>query len=146
MFCVFRGNKQGTCWGMDWGLGVHVERTGFTFQWEQERIRIISKNKEERLIVIVIRLMTLTPKTLPVILHCKILHWSLLLTLIGSWTPPSLWSQPSFSPRSISYLFLSVLIFVLFNTCSFCLALVILVQSFCIIILHIGLSWYLGPD
>ena len=50
------------------------------------------------------------------VIHCKTHLWSLLLTFIGSWTAPSLWSRYNISLRYISYFYPS---FVLFISCSF---------------------------
>ena len=50
------------------------------------------------------------------VIHCKTRLWSLLLTFIGSWTAPSLWSRYNISLRYISYFYLSS--FVLFTSCS----------------------------
>ena len=50
------------------------------------------------------------------VIHCKTHLWSLLLTLIGSWTAPSLRSRYNISLRYISYFYPS---FVLFISCSF---------------------------
>ena len=45
------------------------------------------------------------------VIHCKTRLWSLLLTLIGSWTAPSLWSRYSISLRYISYFIFLLLCF-----------------------------------
>ena len=58
-------------------------------------------------------------RTFPVI-HCKTRLWSLLLTLLGSWTAPSLLYRYSISLRYISYFIFLLLCFslvVVFGTC-----------------------------
>ena len=58
-------------------------------------------------------------RTFPVI-HCKTLLWSMLLTLLGSWTAPRLWSRYSISLRYISYFIFLLLCFslvVVFGAC-----------------------------
>ena len=47
------------------------------------------------------------------VIHCKTRLWSLLLTLIGSWTAPSLWSRYSISFRCIFYFIFLLLCFTL---------------------------------
>ena len=54
------------------------------------------------------------------VIHCQTHLWSLLLTLIGSWTAPSLQSQYRISLRYISYFILLLLCFslvVVFGAC-----------------------------
>ena len=54
------------------------------------------------------------------VIHCKTHLWSLLLTLIGSWTAPSLRSRYSISLRYISYFIFLLLCFslvVVFGAC-----------------------------
>ena len=50
------------------------------------------------------------------VIHCKTHLWSLLLTLMGSWTAPSLWSRYGISLRYISYFIFLLLCF--FTSCS----------------------------